>query len=82
VLFFTTSVGEAEINELNVVVLHHLHYVGNCHLILLDCAYKKTKNLACLNSKNHANGIFGYLLIFTYKIGKENKNNLPQGCAE
>jgi hypothetical protein len=29
-----------------------------------------------------ANGIFGYLLIFTYKIGKENKNNLPQGCAE
>jgi hypothetical protein len=35
-LFFATGVGEAEVNELDFVFLHHLHHVGNglCHAVL------------------------------------------------
>jgi hypothetical protein len=33
VLFLAAGVGEAEVDELDFVVLHHLHHVGNglCH---------------------------------------------------
>jgi hypothetical protein len=30
VLFLAAGVGEAEVDELDFVVLHHLHHVGNC----------------------------------------------------
>jgi hypothetical protein len=37
VLFFATGIGEAEVNKLDFIVLHHLHHVcdGLCHQILL-----------------------------------------------
>jgi hypothetical protein len=37
VLLFATGIGEAEVNEFNFVVFHHLHNVcdGLCHQILL-----------------------------------------------
>jgi hypothetical protein len=30
VLFLAAGVGEAEVDELDFVLLHHLHHVGNC----------------------------------------------------
>jgi hypothetical protein len=37
VLLFATGIGEAEVNKLDFIVLHHLHHVcdGLCHQILL-----------------------------------------------
>jgi hypothetical protein len=43
VLFLAAGVGEAEVDELDFVVLHHLHHVGNClgHRALLAGSLKR-----------------------------------------
>src|SRR5450830_486069 len=68
-LFFTTSIGETEINKFNVVFFYHFHYVGDCHLVLLSAV--GWKNMSCFTSIKHAIRK-SWISILTQLIRKEN----------